>query len=80
MFLSLRSKNLNAEVKEINVLLNFSQIHLLPTSPAFGYKSLRELICRCPSNAEANAVHKVSYAGVFLPLAKRLLKTSEGPD
>ena len=26
MFLSLRSKNLNAKIKEINVLLNFSQI------------------------------------------------------
>ena len=26
MFLSLRSKNLNAKIKEINVLLNFSQM------------------------------------------------------
>ena len=80
MFLSLRSKNLKAKIKEINVLLNFSQIRFFPTSPAFGYNSLRELVCRCPSNGGANAVYKVSYAGVFLPLAKRLLKTSEVHD
>ena len=56
------------------------QICLLPTSFALGYKSLRELICRCLSNAGANAVYKVSYAGVFLPLAKRLLKAFEVQD
>ena len=47
---------------------------------AFGYKSLRVLICRCLSNAGANAVYKVSHAGVFLPLAKQLLKASEVQD
>ena len=56
------------------------QIRLLPASPAFGYKSLRELICRCLSNAGANAVYKVSNADVFLPLAKQLLKVSEVQD
>ena len=80
MFLNLHSENLNAKIKEIDVLLNFSQIRLLPTSPAFGYKSLRELVCRCASNAGANAVCKVSYAGVFLPIGKPLLKTFEVHD
>ena len=56
------------------------QICLLPTSPAFGYKSHRELICRCLLSAGANPVCKVSYACVFLPLAKRLLKASEVQD
>ena len=52
MFLSLRSKNLNAKIKEINVLLNFSRMF-----------NMRPFACRGPSNAGANAVYKVSYAG-----------------
>ena len=34
----------------------------------------------CLSNAGANAVYKVLYASVFLPLAKRLLKASGVQD
>ena len=37
-------------------------IRLSPTSPAFGYKSLRELICRCLSNAiERDLMQAFSY-------------------
>ena len=54
------------------------QIRLLPSSPTciWVQKSL-QTDCRRLSNAGANAVYKISYASVFLLLAKRFLKASE---